>query len=355
MKEKVYFIPVSDGFDDDDASRRLEDLIREKGLLDFIRERDLTAIKTHFGEGGKTGHVRPCYLKMLGEMIKARKAKPFLTETQTLYKGNRTDAVSHLAHAYAQGYGYERTGLPIIMADGLFGDEETEVAIPGKIYRSVKIASGVVKASSLVVVSHFTGHMATGFGCAIKNMGMGCSSRKGKMSQHSSAKPKISASSCTRCGACVQWCPASAVTIQADSAVIDGAVCIGCGQCLAVCRFDAVTYDWGATYEVLQKKMTEHAWGVAAGKKGTMLCINFLTRISKDCDCVTSYERVAPDIGMLVSFDPVAADAASLDMVEERVGRKLPQFAYQIPYRNQIDHAREIGFGNPDYELVTAS
>src|SRR3990172_658532 len=239
MKAKVYFIPVPGRVDDDDACARLRSLIRTEGLLDFIQERDLTAVKTHFGEGSKTGHVRPPYLKMLGEIIKARKAKPFLTETQTLYKGNRSDAVSHLAHAYAQGYGYGETGLPIIMADGLFGDEEAEVAIPGKIYKSVKIASVIVKASALVVVSHFTGHMATGFGCAIKNMGMGCSSRKGKMNQHSTAKPRISAKVCTRCGACVQWCPASAVTVEAESAVIDSAVCIGCGQCLAVCRFDA--------------------------------------------------------------------------------------------------------------------
>jgi len=355
MKEKVYLIPVDKQVDDAAACTRLMKLIKSKNMLDFIAEKDMVAVKTHFGEGKKTGHVRPLYLKMLGELVKEQKGSPFLTETQTLYKGNRTDAVSHLNHAQAQGYGYEHTGMPIIMADGLYGDEETEIVIPGKIYKSVKLASAIVKAKALVLVSHFTGHLATGFGCALKNLGMGCSSRRGKMIQHSTAKPKIKVKECTRCGLCVQWCPASAITMGEKSAVIDSAKCIGCGQCLAVCRFDAVAYNWGATYEDLQKKIVEHAWGIAIGKRDKMICVNFLTRISKDCDCMTSYEPIFHDIGIVVSRDPVAADAASLNLVEERTGRKFSEIAFNIPYRVQIDYAREIGFGNPDYELITVT
>jgi len=355
MKERVYFIPVENPVDDETASRRLQHLISDEGIFDFLADRDMTAVKTHFGEVNKTGHVRPLYLKMIGELIRGRKALPFLTETQTLYKGNRTNAVLHLAHANAQGYGYEQTGMPIIMADGIYGDEEVEVAIPGKIYKSVKIASNIVKANAMVVISHFTGHLGTGYGCTLKNLGMGCSSRKGKLNQHSTAKPKINPKVCTNCGVCVQWCPETAVTLQGSSALINSAVCIGCGQCLAVCRFDAVTYNWAATYEDLQKKITEHAWGAAIGKKNKIVCINFLTRISKDCDCMTSFEQIAPDIGILVSHDPVAADAASMDVVENHVGKKFSEIAYKIPYRYQIDYAREIGFGNADYELITVS
>jgi len=353
MKERVYFLPVRGSADDAADCARLAGLIRDRGLFDFIAGRDMVAIKTHFGETGRTGHVRAPFLKALGELAAARGGTPFLTETQTLYKGNRSDAVSHLSHARAQGFGHENTGMPIIMADGLYGDEETEVAVPGKIYRSVKIASGIVKAASLVVVSHFTGHLGTGFGCALKNMGMGCASRRGKMAQHSTARPKIKAKVCTRCGLCVQWCPASAISMTEISAVIDKAKCIGCGQCLAVCRFDAVAYNWGATYEDLQKKVVEHAMGAAAGKKGKMICLNFLTRITKDCDCMKEFELIAPDIGILVSADPVAADAASIDLVEERMGRTLAEAAYNIPCRVQIDYARELWFGNTDYELVT--
>lgn len=353
MKERVYFLPVRGAADDAADSAKLADLIRERGLFDFIAGRDMVAIKTHFGETGRTGHVRAPFLKELGGLAAARGGSPFLTETQTLYKGNRTDAVSHLNHARAQGFGPENTGMPIIMADGLYGDEETEVAVPGRIYSSVKIASGIVKAASLVVVSHFTGHLAAGFGCALKNLGMGCASRRGKMAQHSTAKPKIKAKACTACGLCAHWCPASAISMTEKNAVIDKAKCIGCGQCLAVCRFDAVGFNWGATYEDLQKKIVEHAMGVAIGKKGKMICLNFLTRITKDCDCMKEFEPVAPDIGILVSADPVAADAASIDLVEERLGRRFAEVAYDIPCRIQIDYSRELGFGNPDYELVT--
>lgn len=354
MKEKVYFIPTDGRLDDAAESKRLAAFINTEGLFDFIAEKDMVAVKTHFGEGPNTGHVQPVYLKTIGEAVRERKGCPFLTETQTLYKGNRSDAVLHLNHAHSQGYGPDQTGMPIIMADGLYGDEETEVAVPGKLYRSVKLASGIVKASALVVVSHFTGHLAAGFGCALKNMGMGCSSRKGKMAQHSTAKPKIKKKACTRCGVCVKWCPASAITMEEMSAVIDSSKCIGCGQCLAVCRFDAVAYNWGATYEDLQKKVTEHAWGVALTKKDKMICVSFLTRISKDCDCMTGFDPIAPDIGILVSRDPIAVDAASLDLVEERTGKKFSELAYNIPYRFQVEYASEIGFGNPDYELVTA-
>ena len=61
---------------------------------------------------------------------------------------------------------------------------------------------------------------------------------------------------------------------------------------------------------------------------------------------------MVPDIGILIGHDPVAIDAASLDLVEDAGGKKLAQLAYNIPYRIQIDYARELGFGNPDYELV---
>ncbi|HOO73520.1 MAG TPA: DUF362 domain-containing protein [Spirochaetota bacterium] len=351
MAEKVYFIKS----DKDDLSlcKKLEEHLTAYGHLDLIEERDMVAVKTHFGEVKELGYVRPLYFKMLGRLLKKIKSQPFLTETSTLYKGNRSNGVIHLEHAFRQGFTYENTGLPILMADGLFGDEEIEVPIPGKLYRSVNIASLIVKAQALITVSHFTGHIGTGFGAALKNLGMGCSSRRGKMMQHSTTKPSIKKSKCTRCGVCVKWCPAEAITMEEKSAVINKALCIGCGQCLAMCRFDAVAYNWGASYEDLQKKVVEHAMGVAETKKGKALYINFLTRISKDCDCMPGYSELIPDIGVLVSRDPVAVDAASIDLFEKSAGKKLSDMAYNIPYRIQISYAKEIGFGSPDYELIT--
>jgi uncharacterized Fe-S center protein len=312
----------------------------------------MVAFKTHFGEEKTQGYVRPLHFKMLGTLAKKKKALPFLTDTATLYSSMRNQAVGHIELAQRHGFGFENTGLPLIMADGLTGDEELEVPIPGKIYRKVKLAAMIVKVQALVVVSHFTGHVASGFGAALKNMGMGCASRRGKLAQHSTATPSVKNKHCTACGACVKWCPVQAITLGDSVARIDKCKCIGCAECLTVCRYDAIGYNWSETYEQLQRKIVEHAWGVAAARKDKMLCLNFLNRISKDCDCIGGYKKIVPDIGVLISSDPVALDAASLDLVEQKAGQPLTALAYDIPYRVQIEYAREIGFGNPEYQLI---
>ncbi|MCU0237075.1 MAG: DUF362 domain-containing protein [Acidobacteria bacterium] len=352
MKENVYLIPVTDNEPDIEVCRKLEGFLASGDFFSFIQPRDMVAFKTHFGEEGTQGFVRPLHFKMMGALARQRGGLPFLTDTATLYTGMRNQAVSHIELAQRHGFGYENTGLPLIMADGLTGDEELAVEIPGRIYRSVKLASMIVKAQALVVVSHFTGHVASGFGAALKNMGMGCASRRGKMEQHSTAKPAVKKKKCTACGACLKWCPARAITMTEGAARIEKALCIGCGECLTACRFDAIGYNWSATYEQLQSKIVEHAWGVAACKGGKALYVNFLTRVSKDCDCMSGYRKIVPDIGVLVSRDPVALDAASLDLVEQRAGQPLTALSYDIPHRVQIEYAREIGFGNPDYQLL---
>ncbi len=354
MSEKVYYIEAVDNEQDELLCEKLKGLLEAEDLLECIADRDITAVKTHFGESRKLGYPRPLYLRMLGEQIKSRGGVPFLTETSTLYKGNRSDAIRHIAHAHSQGFSYESTGMPIIMADGLFGDEEYVVPIKGRAYSSVHVASLLAKCNALVMVSHFTGHLAAGFGATLKNLGMGCASRKGKMAQHSTAKPKIVKKKCTVCGTCVKWCPQEAITLQDDSALIEAGKCIGCGECLAMCRFDAVKYNWGATYEDLQKKVVEHAMGVCSLFPGKSLFINVLTRISKDCDCMGhAFEKISPDLGILVSRDPVALDAASLELVEKAAGKTLAQLAYDIPYRFQIDYAEELGFGCRDYTMIS--
>jgi uncharacterized Fe-S center protein len=352
VKEQVFFIKMKDNEEDSSVCAKLEKAIKKKDLFSFITPKDMVGIKTHFGERTTTGYVRPLYFKMMGDIIKQENGLPFLTETSTLYRGRRTNAVEHIEFAYEHGFTFEKTGMPIIMSDGLLGDDEIEVKIPGRLYKEVKIASLIVKSQALIMVSHFTGHLLAGFGAALKNMGMGCSSRRGKLIQHSTAKPSIVKKKCTACGDCIKWCPANAISMKDEKADIHKKICIGCGECLAVCRFDAVNYNWSETYVNLQQKVVEHAMGVAETKKGKIIYINFLNRMTKDCDCMGQFEKVVPDIGVLVSFDPVAVDAASLDLVEEKAGRKFSQIAYDVPYKEQIDYARELGFGNPDYELI---
>jgi len=352
VKEQVYFLKMEDNEDDAAVSGRLEKTLIEKDFFSFIEPKDMVGFKTHFGEKNTRGFIRPVYFKMMGELVKKKNALPFLTETSTLYRGRRTNAVDHIEFAHHQGFGFEDTGMPIIISDGLLGDEEIEVKIPGRLFKSVKIASLIVKTQALVMASHFTGHLITGFGAALKNMGMGCSSRRGKLIQHSTAKPSIVKKKCVACGDCMKWCPNDAITFVENKASIDRKLCIGCGECLAVCRFDAVNYNWSETYANVQKKMVEHAMGVAETKKKKIIYINFLNRITKDCDCMGQYEKITPDIGVLISFDPIAIDAASLYLLKEYSGRELARLAYDVPYHVQIDYAKELGFGNPDFDLV---
>jgi hypothetical protein len=176
------------------------------------------------------------------------------------------------------------------------------------------------------------------------------------MAQHSTSKPKIAKKKCTACGTCITWCPQDAITLVDEVAVIDARLCIGCGECLAMCRFDAVKYDWGATHEDLQKKIVEHALGVYSLFQRKSLFINIVTRISKDCDCMGhTFQKIAPDVGIVVSRDPVAVDMAALDLVEKRAGQELSQLAHDIPYRVQLEYAKELDFGNPEYTLITES
>ncbi len=352
MSATVYFLRSGDNADDQETAERLEALITSRGLLDFVKPKDFIAVKTHFGEEGAEGYVRPVYLRAVGAALKRRGATPFLTETSTLYRRRRTNAVDHTILAHEHGFTIEATGMPILMADGLLGDEEVKVEIPGRIYDHVHVAAMLAKVQGLVLVTHFTGHLVAGFGAALKNLGMGCTSRKAKLIQHSTATPSIKPDVCTGCQECMRWCPEEAISMDGDVAVIDPDVCIGCGECLAVCRFDAVYYNWKATHEDIQRKIAEHAWGVVRCVRERALYVTALKRITKDCDCMPGYEKIAPDLGFLVSTDPVAIDAAAIDLIEAEVGRPLGELAFDVPTRYQLIHAREIGFGSPDYDLV---
>jgi len=352
MKEDVYWIRIADQEPDEAISRKLAKALAARDFFSFVEPRDMVAFKTHFGEEGSQGYVRPLHFHMMSAMVKKRKGRPFLTETSTLYTGKRSNAVEHMELALSHGFGFSATGMPILMADGLLGNEEQEVEVPGRLSSRVKIAALIVKTQALVVISHFTGHVQTGFAAALKNMGMGCSSRRGKLNQHSTAKPAVKKKKCTGCRSCLRGCPQQAISMVEGTAGIDPQACIGCGECLTVCRFDAIGYNWSVSVENLQKKVVEHAWGVALSKKGKIGCINFLNRITRDCDCLGEYRKIVPDIGVLFGFDPVAVDSASLDLVEQGAGMPLSKLAYAVPCRLQIDYAREIGFGNPDYRLV---
>lgn len=356
MASKVYYIKASVSEGERAISEKARTLFRAGKFKSCFRKNDFTAVKVHVGEEGNNTYLKAPCLKGLVEELVALKTKPFVTDTSTLYTGRRHNAIDHTTLATERGFSVEGLGIPFIAPDGLFGTAETAVQIDGVLDREVSIAADIVRCQSILSIAHFTGHCATCAGATLKTLGMGCSSRKGKMRQHSALKPHVKKGKCTRCGECHRHCPADAISLDKVQAHIDRDKCIGCAECVAVCRFDAVEYDWQQQNEILQKSVAEHALGVVKGKQGRAVFFNFLLSMTKECDCFDRADMptVAPDIGIVASTDPVAVDKAAIDMVEDRGGGTLPKLIgnSKLDWHDQIEHAVRIGLGQADYELI---
>jgi len=352
---KVYLIKACERDGEAVLSQKARTLFQKANLAKCFQEKDFTAVKIHMGEEGNTTYIKAPCLRGLIEELQGLGVKPFVTDTSTLYTGQRHNAIDHTTLAERRGFSVSGLGVPFIAPDGLFGTSEMAVSIPGVLHQEVLVAYDIVRSQSLLSVAHFTGHLAAGAGATLKTLGMGCASRKGKMRQHASFKPSIK-ETCVQCGQCVRYCPEQAITMAETRAQIDPDRCIGCAECVAMCRYDAVQYDWQQESQTLQQAVAEHALGVVRGKEGRAAFINFLISITKDCDCFDTSDmpRVIDDIGIVASTDPVALDQASLDLIEQAghapVARILgrPELDPSI----QIRHAEHIGLGSSQYELM---
>ena len=354
MPSDVWFSPLTDQHDDDDIRAKVGTLFDAAGMAQLLRPRGLVAIKVHFGELDNHNFVKPRLLASLVDRIEQAGGKPFWTDTNTLYLGQRSNAVDHIKLAESHGFTVAATGVPVVIADGLTGRGEVRVPVPGKHSQEVGIAPAVAEAAALVVISHATGHLVAGFGGAIKNLGMGLSSRKGKLYQHSVVKPRVDADICIGCRTCIAWCPTGAITMHGEHAHIDPEACIGCGECLASCQIGAVRFQWRMASRGLQERMADQAAGVAARLEGRIGYLTFVMDVGKDCDCLASNpaDVLIRRAGILASLDPVALDQASLDLIERHLGRPLRAAAYDIDFEPQLQAAEALGLGSREYRLV---
>lgn len=366
MSSKVYFAKAY-GRKDQDLLTKTEKLYSSAGFDEMFTEGEFIAIKLHFGEPGNTAHIRPQFVGRVVKKIKESKAKPFLTDANTLYGGGRADAISHIESAIHNGFSYATVGAPIVIADGLHGKDYVEVTISAKHFKSVKISSAAYHADGMVVMSHAKCHEATGFAAALKNVGMGLGSRSGKQMMHSDLLPVIVIDKCAACGKCMKWCPVKAIEWSGDMpkhAQIDAKRCIGCGECTVTCPERAININWKTDESVLQEKIVEFAHGVLQDKAGKMAYISYLLDITPDCDCCSWSEApIVNDIGILASSDPVAIDKAAADLVNDSLGlsyagKDLKSHAdkwravYDIDWTVQLKYAESLGLGSMDYELV---
>lgn len=343
MKPKVFFLPEKDR---GALLKRLPLLLAQLINEDF-KSSAFCGIKVHVGERGNVTFVPSEFAKAGVEFLKKKKARPFLFETNTLYHGQRGNAIDHLKLAAEHGFSLEGTGAPLLIADGIRGEAAARVpAKSGKHIRNAQLASLVPDIPCVVGFSHFKGHMLSGFGGSIKNFSMGCAARGGKLEMHSLSKPKIDISKCTRCGECQRRCPAEAIVKKTEDFVIVQKKCTGCAGCIGVCPVKAVKFKWNEASESASEKMAEYALAALSGKDAFF--VNFLISISPECDCWGERMKlIHEDIGALASRDPVALDQACFDMVADEIRKAHRDVDPEV----QLAHAEHIGLGKRNYKL----
>ncbi len=366
MAVEVYFADMRAGMREN-LHTKLERLTEKAGLSSMIQPGSLVAIKMHFGEKGGHAYIRPTFVRRIVDQVKGLGGKPFLTDSSTLYPGERKEAVSSLTCAIENGFAYAVVNAPLIMSDGLRGHSAQRVAVPGEILSEVDIGLEIIEADALVVLSHFKCHELAGFGGAIKNLAMGCASREGKLEQHSTVAPSISAKHCTTCGACLKACAHDAIDLSTGKAVLDENLCVGCGRCITVCEPQAIRIQWNEESTLVMKKMAEYALGAIVGKGKQLLFVNFITQVSPACDCYGHTDApIVADLGILASTDPVALDQACADLVNQARGLpntvmktghepgsdKFRSIYPQIDWEVQLEHGEKVGLGQRTYELV---
>ncbi len=365
-KANVYFTDMRVKAFGENLLGKLQKLMRKAGIEQIDFSNRFAAIKIHFGEFGNLSFLRPNFAYAVAEEIKKLGGKPFLTDCNTLYVGSRKHALEHIDTAYRNGFTPYATGCHVIIGDGLKGTDEIEVPVPnGEYVKNAKIGRAVMDADIFISLNHFKGHEMTGFGGAIKNIGMGCGSRAGKMEQHCDGKPTVNQELCIGCGNCAKICAHDAPVFNNKKASIDHAKCVGCGRCIGVCPKDAVEPSWGQAEGLIDKKMAEYALAVVNGRPH--FHISIVMDVSPFCDCHPENDApIVPNVGMFASFDPVALDQACADAVNKQhpvhdsiLGEAEDKFHDHFknvsPSSNwelQLNHAEKIGLGTRAYNLI---
>jgi uncharacterized Fe-S center protein len=364
-KSKVYFTDMRCKVGTS-LLEKMDKLLDKAGISQIDFKGKYVAIKIHFGEPGNLAFLRPNFAKTMADKIKALGGKPFLTDCNTLYVGRRNNALVHLDAAMENGYFPMSTGCQNIIADGIKGQDDIEVTVKDGVYcKTAKIGRAIMDADIVISLNHFKGHELTGFGGAIKNLGMGSGSRAGKMQMHNEGKPDVDQSICTGCKTCEKFCAQDAFSFDNKKAKINHDKCVGCGRCIASCNFHAIENTSGASGEMVNCKMVEYTKAVVDGRPHFHFSV--VNQVSPNCDCHgESDAAVVPDIGLFASFDPVALDKACIDAVnaapaintsimadrEQKTNDHFTNIHPTTDWRGQIKHAEKIGLGSGDYELI---
>lgn len=372
-KAKVYFTDFRTPYGGDTMPGKLKKLIRKAGIAQLNLEGQFVAIKIHFGELGNVSYLRPNYARAVVDVVKELGGKPFLTDCNTLYPGSRKNALEHLYCAWENGFTPLTVGCPILIGDGLKGTDDIEVPVRGGEYvKNAKIGRAVMDADVIISMTHFKGHETTGFGGALKNLGMGCGSRAGKKEQHNNGKAYVQQEICRGCRRCMRECANNGLVFDPETRKmhVDKEHCVGCGRCVGACNFDAIDFEDPNSNQMLNYRIAEYAKAVVDGRP--QFHISLVMDISPNCDChVENDAPILPDVGMFASFDPLALDQACVDacmkcepLPNSQLGEHMrdphfvdrhDHFTNSTPeseWQSCLSHAEKIGLGTRDYELI---
>lgn len=365
MASKVYWADFRADFREN-LQQKLTRLMKTAGMGEIDFDNKYVAIKMHFGEPGNLAFLRPNWAKTVADFVKERGGKPFLTDCNTLYVGGRKNGLDHLDTAMLNGFNPMTTGCQVIIADGIKGNDEVEVPVEGGEYvKNAKIGRAVMDADVFISLTHFKGHESAGFGGTLKNIGMGCGSRAGKMEQHNAGKPHVVQKHCVGCKLCTKICAHDAISVQDRKAAIDHSKCVGCGRCIAVCARNAITVNFDESHTNLSRKMSEYAKAVVDGRP--CFHISLIIDVSPNCDCHAENDAaIVPNVGMFASFDPVALDMACVDAVNTQpilrgsaadIGDCHDQDHFHCihpdtDWMSCLEHAEKLGLGTREYELI---
>ena len=373
QQAKVYFTDFRTPAFGDGLPTKLKKLLRKAGIDQIDMDGKFVAIKMHFGELGNISFLRPNYARAVVDVVKQLGGKPFLTDCNTMYPGSRKNALEHLECAWQNGFTALTVGCPILIGDGLKGTDDVAVPVVGGEYvKEAKIGRAVMDADVFISLTHFKGHEMTGFGGAIKNIGMGCGSRAGKTEQHSGGQPRIDEQACRGCRKCQKECANGGLVFDETTRKmhVDTEHCVGCGRCLGACNFDAIQFQDYAANALLNCRMAEYTKAVVDGRPS--FHISLVVDVSPNCDCHGENDApILPDIGMFASFDPLALDQACVDacMAAQPLPQSLlgdnmakPDFCDhhdhftnahpESEWQTCLEHAEKIGLGTRSYELI---
>jgi uncharacterized Fe-S center protein len=390
MASKVYYMDARSTSPQTAMVAKMLTVFDAAGFDKLISPSDVVAIKIHTGEWNNSSYLRPVYARALADRVRELGGRPFVCDTTTLPYGpyaSRVTELDLLTTAERNGYSPAVLGCPLICADGFMGTDDYHIELAeGYILKEAFIAGAIAAADVLIALTHFKGHPTGVIGGAIKNLGIGAQSKRGKFNVHMGGHPRYGF------GASVfhpenykgsnsdkDWralegiCPYDLIHVTEDSIEWEREKCTNCLACLAPLSSRGIVELSETNFQSTNAAIADACLAtIKAVGEGKVAFINMALDISPFCDCVNySDMSLVPNLGVFASFDPVAIDKACIDKAIETVGIKgsvaderevmepgqrkfeaCSSLLSGIGEEIQLNTGEIIGLGSRDYELV---